>query len=88
MSAVTTFRIQRLALLVSEVWIVAYIPILVYVRHNVGAERGPLLWLGIPTVLFWAFLFFGSPFLVTRQRGLALAGWAIATAVFLCSPLL
>jgi hypothetical protein len=88
MSASTKLKIQRIALIVSEAWMIAYVAIMVSVRPHIRVEGGPLLWLCIPAAIFWMFLFFGSPFLITTQRRLALAGWAIAVAVFLGSPFL
>jgi hypothetical protein len=40
----------------------------------------------VPVFVAWAFLFFGSPFLVRSQGAVAVAGWCIAVSALLFSP--
>jgi len=40
---------------------------------------------GILAFVAWVFLFFGSPFLVSSQRWLAILGWSMAVGAILFS---
>lgn len=75
-------------LIISELLVAAHLLVMHFAgpyawREYVRQETG-LIFVGSSLVsLAWAFLFFGSPFLVSSQRWLAVLGWCMAAGALL-----
>ena len=79
----TALRFWRWTLIVSECVLTAYLAAMHVAGSHARQETGPFLVVGMLASVFWVFLFFGSPFLVSSQRWLAILGWAIAASAIL-----
>lgn len=77
----------RYALIAAELLVVGYTAcsLLVGRLTTYPREEFPLIHIAVPVA--WVFLFFGSPFLVPSQRGLAVLGWCIAVAALVLAGL-
>jgi hypothetical protein len=73
----------RWILIVSELLLGSYLIAMQVAGRHVRQETGAFLVVGICAGIAWVFLFFGSPFLVSSQRWLAILGWFIAAAAIL-----
>jgi hypothetical protein len=73
----------RWALIVSESLLTTYLFEMHLADRHARHETGPFLVLGVLAFIAWIFLFFGSPFLVSSQRWLAILGWSIAVSAIL-----
>lgn len=74
-------------LVFTELLVVSYFATCLLLSHMAGRrmrlETDSIPVLGIATSIAIFFLLFGSPFLVSSQRGLAILGWIIGAAALL-----
>jgi len=76
----------RWALIVSELLVATYLVVVMQLPGRpVAQQTWPFLVVGILAFVAWVFLFFGSPFLVSSQRWLAILGWSMAVGAILFS---
>jgi len=73
----------RWVLIVSESLLTTYMVAMHLAGRHARQETGPFLVVGVLAFIAWVFLFFGSPFLVSSQRWLAILGWSIAASAIL-----
>ena len=73
----------RWALIVSESLLATYAVAMHFAGRHARQETGLFLVVGVLVFVAWVFLFFGSPFLVSSQRWLAILGWSIAASAIL-----
>ncbi len=67
----------------SESLLATYLVAMLLAGRHARQETGPFLVVGALVFVAWIFLFFGSPFLVSSQRWLAILGWSIAASAIL-----
>lgn len=79
--------VWRYALIAAELLVVGHTAYSLLVGRLTTHPREdfPLIHIAVPVA--WVFLFFGSPFLVPSQRGLAVLGWCIAVAALVLAGL-
>jgi len=75
----------RWVLIVSELLLGSYLVAMQIAGLRARLETGGSIVVGILASVAWAFLFFGSPFLVSSQRWLAILGWCMAVGALLFS---
>jgi hypothetical protein len=73
----------RWILITSELVLATDLLAAVTAGRDVRHETSAFLLVGICASVAWAFLCFGSPFLVSTQRWLAILGWCIAVGAVL-----
>jgi hypothetical protein len=83
----TSSRVWRWVLISSGLVLLAYLTVSWLAGCDARHSTGVLFAVAIVASVAWAFLFFGSPFLVPSQRWLAVLGWCIAVGA-LFFPLL
>ncbi len=79
----TASRAWRRILICAEFLVLVYTVAMHFGGRHVGQETGPWFVLAILVFAAWAFLFFGSPFLVRSHGWLAILGWGIAVSALL-----
>jgi hypothetical protein len=72
---------------VSELVLAVYVATTQIPGFDVRRETGAFVVVGVFAFCSWVFLFFGSPFLVSSHRWLAIFGWALAVGAFLLPAL-
>ncbi len=77
----------RWTLIGAELLVAGHTAYSLWVGRSVRFPTGGFPLIDIAVAVAWVFLFLGSPFLVSSQRGLAVLGWVIAVATLFLAGL-